>query len=478
MYLVYITSLLIGGFSLKANAEISYGLKKGAEVLTLEEYRRQVSFKDPGIKASKIQSDAVKLSNLAKDQITDTQFFFSYITSQDMRPTQNPSFQGTSTDFRMMSVGLQKQTEWGPSFAVSHNISHTIIRDAALTAIPEPDFYDVFPEFKATVPLWRNFLGKETRSNLGLNEAQADVRALQTEMQLSETLSHIDMAYYTHYTNVENFKAQQELLLRTKKILAWVKGQKQRGLIDVSDVHQAEAALTLRKIDLENSTKELRISARKLNDLRLLNSDEVSEVLVSSELDLDKLKNSKNLQLKRRDLLLKTAQMQMQEKEFQIGRERAKPQLELVVKADWVGRDGTMSQAQTEFQHKDQALYYVGLQFLMPLDAFKYLKVREGFGRMAEGQSLLIESHERQIVLAWQDFIDLGEQLIMQITLLRELEQTQRLKSNAESIRFQRGRTTTFQVLLFEQDYIAARSRRLLAELEARRYIAQTDMFK
>lgn len=468
--------LLLTGVSLKSYSANS--MVDRAEALTLEKYRSQVIAKDPGFRAAKIQSEAVKWSNLSKDEITDTQIFFSYINSQDMRPTQNPSFQGTSTDVRMMSLGLQKQTEWGPSFSISQNISHTIISNAAPTAIPEPDYYDFFPEFKATVPLWRNFLGVETRSELNRREAQADLRAIQAEIQFSEISAGADIAYYTHFANVENIKIQRELLSRTEKILTWVRGQKQRGLVDTSDLHQAEAAVTLRKIDLANLTKELQVSARQFNDLRWVNSDEVSEVLIEIELDMSKLMNSKNLQLKRRDLLLKLAQLQMQEKEFQGATEHTKPQLDLAFRADWVGRDNEMSQAQSEFRHKNQTLYYVGLQFLMPLDVFKYLKVRDGLGRMSEGQSLMIKSHERAIETAWQNFVDMGGRLHMQITLLRELEQIQKLKSDAERIRFQRGRSTTFQVLSFEQDYITARSRRISAELEARRYITQIDMFK
>lgn len=446
--------------------------------LTLEDFRTLVEGKDPALKGAKLQSDAAPDANLSKDELTDTKVFANFFRSEDLRPTQNPSFMGTKTDMRMMSLGVEKITEWGPAFSVSHNVSHTVIRNASASAVPVPDFYDVFPEFKATVPLWRNFLGSETRGELNRREAEAEMRVLQAEIQYIEQFSQVDMAFYTHFTNVENYKNQLELFERASKIYDWVNRQHARDLMDIADLHQAEAAVTLRKIELENAVTELKISARRLNDLRGRNDDTVSETLVASELDLSMLNSNYTQNKKRRDLLMQKAQKQMQEMEFILGHEAMKPKLELAVKADWVGRDPEMADAQAEFQNTHQPYYYVGLQFSMPIDVPKYLQVKQGLSKMKSGQAMIVKTQERDLESAWQNFVDAGQRLASQIKLLRVLENTQKLKSDAERLRLQRGRSTTFQVLSFEQDYISARSRRLAAELEARRYITQISMYK
>jgi outer membrane protein TolC len=449
-----------------------------AETLSLESFRKQVALKDPALRGAQMQSRAALSANLSKDELTDTKVFASYFLSEDMRPTLNPSFQGTRTDMRLMSLGLQKTMDWGPTFSLSHNIVQTEIRDASATAIPESDFYDVFPEFKATVPLWRNFLGSETRAELMRREAEADARVLQAEIQYIDQNSQVDMTYFTHFANVENYKNQQELLERALRIFEWVRRQHSRDLMDIADLHQAEAAVTLRKIEIENAANELKLSARRLNDLRGVNSDEVEEVLREQDLDLAQLKRIDAQTRVRRDLLLQKAQRQVQDMEFSLGYERIKPQLELAAKANWVGRDQEMSEAQSEFQTKDQPYYYVGLQFTMPIDAPKYLKVREGLADMKRGQELILQTTERDFETAWKNFVDTGQRLGTQIALLRELENTQKMKADAERLRFQRGRSTTFQVLSFEQDYISARSRRIAVELEARRFITQLAMYK
>ncbi len=446
-----------------------------AESLTLDLFRQQVKLKDAHYRGAQIQSEGVNDANLAKDSITDARVFMTYENFNDKRPTQMPAFQGTGSGGENYSVGVEKQTEWGPSFSLSHNIHHYAVRHANME---EPRYYDVFPEFKATVPLWRNLLGRDTRYQLSYADAQADMRVLQVEIQMSEADAQVEMAFFTHLTNAESVQIHSDLLSRAEKIFDWVKSQRSRGLVDAADVHQAEAAVTLRRIDLEGAKNELQISARKFNDMRGSPAEEVGEELLQSDLDLSRLESRYSERKNRRDLLATQAQAVMQEMDFRSGREKAKPQLDLTFKGDWVGRDPDRATAYDEFHEKDQPYYYVGVTFSMTLDVPKYMKVRRGLDKMSEGQSLIVSTHNRDLDNDWHNFVDMGQRLKTQVTLLRQLEDIQKMKSDSERVRFQRGRSTTFQVLSFEQDYISARSRRIAAELEARRYITQLAMYK
>jgi outer membrane protein TolC len=449
-----------------------------ATILTLEQFRKLSEKNDPAYEGAEMQSRGSNDANLSEDAATDTQVFAKYFDLEDHRPTPNPSFQGVSTTNHTTSFGIQKQTEWGPSFSISQNISHTIVRHASAFALPEPDYYDTFPEFQATIPLWRNFLGNETQAQLAESHAIADTRRLQSEISYIQAKSNIETTYFTHLTNQESVKTQADLLDRAQKILSFTTRQKNRGLLEITDVHQAEAAVTLRKIDLETAKRNLHESARKFNNMRGVDSDDVPEDLQNVDIELGKLIQKDSAKKQRKDLLITQAQVEAQAMEFKNLREMAKPKLDIQMKGQWYGRDPEYNAAMKEMNEMNQPYYYVGIEFSMPLNVPKYMKIRSGLDLMRDGEMLHLKAEERDTLSAWKNFVDLGEQLHNQISLFRELEHTQKLKSDAERVQLERGRSTTFNVLTFEQEYISARNSRISAELEARKYLTLLDMFQ
>lgn len=449
-----------------------------AQNMTLDSYRSQVAGNDPGYEGSFLQKEGAVKAQESQDALTDTQIFLNIYDLDDMRPTQNPDFQGTRTNNREISLGILKQTEWGPSFKISQNALHNTIHEAQTVAVPTPNYYDVYSDIQATIPLWRNLFGAETKAELKKTKADRDIKRIGVDIQWIKKLSDIDMAYYTHAANQENVKIQSEILDRAEKILSWAKTQRSRGLLDATDVYQAQAAVTLRKLELENMQNELLVSARKLNDLRGIESGEVKEVLQVNPLDLSQLLQSDKVNKIRKDDQIELAQMEMQEGEFISLKEKANPNLDIVLKSSRYGRDLEYSDANDRFQGNSRSLYYVGLNFSMPLNAPKYIRIRKGLRQLARGQTLLLQAKQRNDVSDWKNFVDLGKVLHSKIEMLRQLEQTQKMKSDAERVRIQRGRSTTFQVLTFEQDYISARSQRILAELGARQYITQLPLFE
>jgi outer membrane protein TolC len=73
--------------------------------------------------------------------------------------------------------------------------------------------------------------------------------------------------------------------------------------------------------------------------------------------------------------------------------------------------------------------------------------------------------------------VEQSRQLAKQLGLVKNLENIQKLKLDEERKKLNQGRSTTFQVLSFEQDYNNARAQRLSVELGAQQFISNLRMF-
>ncbi|MDH4225644.1 MAG: TolC family protein, partial [Deltaproteobacteria bacterium] len=77
----------------------------------------------------------------------------------------------------------------------------------------------------------------------------------------------------------------------------------------------------------------------------------------------------------------------------------------------------------------------------------------------------------------WRDLTQRFVEAMNRLKLAREIELSQKEKLEYERERLKRGRTTTSQVILFEQDNAVAQLTRLQAQLEALSVLATLKSF-
>jgi outer membrane protein TolC len=68
--------------------------------------------------------------------------------------------------------------------------------------------------------------------------------------------------------------------------------------------------------------------------------------------------------------------------------------------------------------------------------------------------------------------------LSQQLRIVRELESIQKNKADLERTKYNNGRSTTYQALTFEQDYINSRIQRISLELQLRKFINSLELYK
>ena len=447
--------------------------------INLSQYRTQVENNYSGFISSQLSQQGSTSLEKNLPSLGDTQLTANIYSNDDRRPTGNPSFQGFRTNTVGASVGIQKQFLSGPKLELAQHVSHSSIAGASSVSLPLADYYDSYPKLSLNIPLWRNLSGSEIKIREESLKEEARADSIRTHLQSVQLGMRVNMAFYSLAAARENIQVQKEILDRATVILDWITTKFKRNLVDSSDLYQSEAAVTARKMQLEEALTWLEEAQREFNILRGVNSNgEVPEELQAEVLPIEELVNLGDQVKRRRDLALSHLGTRIQELNQRGRAQMSKPTLDISAEGQWNGRDARLDEAQREILDTNQTLLFVGLKFSMPLDTSKSTTVGDSFQKMAEGSRLSMQSQESDQIRIWSDFVSLGKSLHQQIKLVQQLEIIQRKKADEERRKLNAGRSTTFQTLSFEQDYSAAKSQRINIELKARQYIAQKSLFE
>ena len=448
-----------------------------AQTLTLTDYKNQVLKNDPQTQSLRALFEANQKVKSQADLMTGVQVFADANLLDDQRTTVNPRFQGDRTAVNSLSVGLQQQTRYGLKWSLSQNFQKTKIENADSTAITQPEYNDAFPKLELSLPLWRNWLGSETQAEQDKSKLQLEAAAKQAEINWIQRQAEVEEVYFQLLSKKEVFDIQKDSLGRAEKIENWTQSRFQRNLVDEGDFFQAQAAVQARQLDVIKAEVDLKNAARIFNSLRNLESEQVSENLKNENLDLSRLKLNAFEKKERLDLQARQDQIQSQKSMALAEREKLKPSLDLQVQGYTQGRGNTYSAAERR-TFQDEDYLFVGVGFSMPLDQVKTSQIRSGYSEISKAQEQAEQSRLRDVGLTWSETVEKANQLKKQVEILRTLEVLERKKADSERNKLNRGRSTTFQVLNFEQDYNSARNQRINLEFQARQFINSLALYK
>lgn len=445
--------------------------------LTFEEYLNQVIQRDPRYKSAEMSREGSEKVLGSGDLLTNIQLTSQISFLDDERPTASPTTMGSKIENRTYSLGLQQQTSLGASWALTQNVSETKVLGANSAFLPQNQYYDAYPKLELQIPLWRNLLGKETQARTEQLNAQSKAQLLQSQAEEVLQKTQIEITYTQLLSQQEILEIHKDNLRRAERILSSSKIRVQRNLSDRSDLYQSEAAVRLRQLELLNAERQMQEAALKFNQLRGLFEDKVSEKLTALPLALEKLDLSSSPLRVAKDNL---AQVELAKSQAALSRsllEQNKPNLNFSLSHLKQGRDRDYNQAQQNVIDRDNDYWLIALQFSMPLDQIEQGKHREGHRLLSEAQSLkekaLLEDRRR----LWVNTVSTAQWMKSQILILRELEEIQLQKANLERSKLSQGRSTIYQVLMFEQDFVNVRSQRVNLETQIRQFISQLSLF-
>ena len=241
---------------------------------------------------------------------------------------------------------------------------------------------------------------------------------------------------------------------------------------------QSAASLEARKLDVQAARDNERTASRTFNTARNVNSDSVSEsVLEATHNIAESLRVPERLEM-RDDVKSAQENARAQEANAVVQSEKDLPTLQLFGSFALNGRSDNLEPTLTNSFSAGRNTINAGVQFSMPLAIGTTSTARDGWEKQKAGAELVYDKSLFDSEQNWQDLLLRFNEAKRRLSLARSIEEAQRRKLVYEKERLSKGRTTTYQVLLFEQDYALAQASRVNAEGDVFSVYTQMKLFQ
>lgn len=438
-------------------------LSANVSATTLDQYLNQVKDQNMSYRASEQQLKSSNLLLRESDLFFTPQFFFNAQKGYDSKLLNPPFLVFDQVRTERYSTGISQEFSFGVETKLSYDLVKNEYKGIDFTTVKNP-YWDAIPTLELNIPLWGNAFGRASKARKELSLQQRTFESKNAEAQGKRTIVEAEMAYWRLAAAQESVKVQRKALDAASNILNYVINKKNKNLGEDADVLQARALSESYKLQLEQVEIDERAARRKFN--YFLNADAEAPVENLSELNYAQLLNEPVPSVRpadRPDVKASQAQVALARASGQLALEQNKPTLNLYGGYAFFGRDGDRSVAISRAGYADRESAYVGVRFQMPLNVSAQADAREG-ARISQtaaelNHKFLVYSQEQD----WKDVTSLFKDAQTTLKLANLMEKAQKSKLGNERLRLRQGRTTTYQILLFEQDYLASELARIRA---------------
>lgn len=439
--------------------------------ITLQDYLKQVEEQSPGVQSSELAIESSELRDAEWKSLTMPQFTAGVSYLDDQTEPLSRFGTGDQTIVKTFDVGLLQQTNFGLQARLGYSLLNREVNGLVPVPIngvivtPPAQYWEASPRLELTQSLWKNFFGTETRANQELIRSQVQSQRYNETFRRTQLIARAEEAYWRLALSRGATRLYKESVSRGEKILGWNRRRENLRLADRADRLQAQAnLLSFRQLLLQAQNSE-KSAARDFNSLRFRDEDAVTEELTTNtEEYLAKL--PKATIASRSDLKAVEAQLKLAQANTVLARERNKPTLEAFANLSLNGRENEMNPAVDESLTSDYPRNLVGVRMVMPLDFSIRNDVIEGYRKDEQAASLSYQQKQFETKRLLHDLNQRNEEAKQRFELLSQLADVQKQKLENERSRLSRGRTTTYQVILFEQDYANTQIERLRLENE------------
>ncbi len=451
-----------------------------AHALTLNEYLAQVEEKSLAFRQGKAQADGAGLVSREADLITSPYFFAEARQSFDSTipaPPQSPSYDEKHVG--TYSAGLTQKFDFGLEAKLAYTITKTKYDNSNFAAGVPSTYWDATPTVELRMPLWGNGFGRTVQAQAEVTRNQNLATQYGALANSRTLLINAEVAYWQLSTAKERVAIQEQALSAGQNIYNYVNKQKQKNLGESADVLQASALIESYKLQLQQAQNDVERAQRAFNTYLNLESTTATPSLETVDYaNLQNIVIPETRPGERLDVKAARAQTALAKASSELILERNKPTLDVVGGYALQGRGLEASRAFKNGNKTDYDSGYVGVMFNMPLNFSAVSDAKAGARRLKESAEL---SEQNLIYTQDQDWIDLKQKLSESkatLKIARSMEVAQKAKLENERTRLRQGRTTTYQVLLFEQDYTSAQASRILAATQILALESQLKLYQ
>jgi outer membrane protein TolC len=422
-----------------------------AHALTLNEYLDQVRGQSLSYRGSAEQSEGAGLKSREADLIFTPQLFAEVNAGHDGKPSTPQMYDQIKNESYLL--GISQQFSFGLQTKLYYQAGHSNFVDAT-AAINPSDYWDAAPKLEVSMPLWGGGFGRTAQANEEALRQQNMADKYSAEGTSQTILAGAEASYWKLSAWKDVVVIQEQAKQAAQSIYDYVVKKKRMNLGEEADVVQAKALVEARTLELQVAQNETVEAQRSFN--KFLNKDAYAPVEGLEKVDYKALENLTVPQARpgmRADVQASEAQLAAARAASTLAYERNRPTLNVYGNYAMNGRDEAFNEAMKEAGKTEQDTAYVGLRFNMPLNIGATSDAKSGALKTQRAAEL---NRDYALYSQDQDWINLTRGLQDardNLRLLSRIEDAQKTKLEVERKRLRQGRTTTYQVLLFEQDY-------------------------
>jgi outer membrane protein TolC len=464
------------------------------ERIQLDHFLNQVKANHGGVKSSLVGTQAGQLRSEEGDLILSPTAFAEFKYVSDAKYPQTAFLNYDNIVTKTLAVGVKKQTSFGLNASLSYNLLSTYYNNpislfnlggagaSGSSNLILTSYALAYPMLELRQSIWGNGFGRSTRAQVSQATASALASSYQNSYQAKSIVMNAELAYWRLALARQVVQVQKEALDRGEKTHEYNSRRARLQLGEEADVIQSEATVRARELDLKTAEAEEILAARGFNSMRSIDSDRVEEELIELKPEL-----VSGIQIPKRatfrdDVLSAEQSAKASRSGAQVSVEKNTPTLDVYASVALNGQSGfppyqNLSDSIPKSFQFNRPTTTVGVTFSAPLDLGSVANVRDGWRQEQDSAEMNFSRKVFDQEQNWKELVTNFEESVKQFQLSLKLEDVQKSKLANERGRLQRGRSTTYQVLLFEQDYLQAQLTRIRAEAKILNTLAQMNLF-
>lgn len=394
---------------------------------------------------------------------------------------QGRIYPSTDTQGDEYQLGLTGLTPWGLSYSLGSNASDThgnrIYSQAVtnllgqLTDLLEPINNSIaFAGLNLAQPLLKNFWIDSTRYNIMARRKDVQISELTLELQIMNTVSAVQNAYYALITASEAVRVQEQALAEAEQLYRENRKRVEVGVLAPLDEKDAESQVAASRAGLLGAQNDLVISQ---NTLKALITDKYSELHEMALLPTEKLaavpqvfnaQDSWYKGLTQRPELLQ-ARLDLEKRNIQLRYDQNQllPQLDLTGSYGYSGSGKEFSPALDSVARGDNPSYSFGAVLSFPLEN-RAARYNYRSDKASREQALLsLKRLEQQIMVEIDNAIARARSSLQQVEARRQSSEFAKAAYEAEQKKLENGKSTSFQVLTYQRILTTRRYEELAA---------------
>ncbi|MCC6137830.1 MAG: TolC family protein [Bdellovibrionaceae bacterium] len=446
-------------------AIVTSSLAQAQSTITLTDYLDSVKANNPSARALMNSIEAAEVKIRRAELSLSAEAYGQYNVFDDRTPPLNPLFAPNRRDGYSWKAGVQKQTQFGLNANLYFENNHIVLGGVAPPFFPLTDYISNRGVLELKQDLWRNSFGERTRADVRTAVASAQSEYYNQRFQLKNLLLEAENTYWAVVTYDQIVSLQEENVERAKKLNDWMSKKVRLKLFDDVDGLQSQTAYEARLLELQSTKNDRAAVVRSFNTLRGMDSDVIGKLEGLPNLESFTAYQKSQFKMRREDFLALKEMAAVQENRAKSERSALKPEVSLVGSVATNGLNPNFTGAYDQVKDWQNPSWTVGVQVRFPLSFGLNSKLYKAAAQDIQSAKDNSANADFRMMRAWEEISQKQTEYQEIYNKAKKIETSQTSLLSKERTRLTNGRTTTFQLLTFEQNLVSAQIQRTRAQL-------------